>query len=456
MNSRLPIRKTAFSKLNSTPAPNPFLSRPFENGVNARQSGLSASTSFESRPFSVQTQQELSSLQPHETPDTEQQQEKVKRLGYDFAEVSVSAGAIPPPDLSKKSLLQPKFARYDQNSFGINRFESPLWQRTKHVVQQTGLIQRTLTLEDLEDKLSYGLFDWAITDKEAHDVIAALSLMDAATLQETIVSLGSTKINRLLDNLPSSDRTTYASTISRLKNIHVRDVRETVSETISNAPPPYGAWNNSFTWDSNFHLILNQNTRTLTVSVRIFSNATKQQKQAWEDAIESKWSQRYKLVVASKDTSTPPAEYPIIVDLQWVAQAKNADYTVNPSSTGSTSGGRSGQGGTTSMTDWGTTDTVDITHEFGHMLGNPEEYFTTNGHDYTQGGTRRGFRDAGGGVMNNPTEDPFAQHYELIRRHAASILGVPNSQCTVQNYTPPSKTEGWGDWPAPDQDTQYA
>jgi hypothetical protein len=40
------------------------------------------------------------------------------------------------------------------------------------------------------------------------------------------------------------------------------------------------------------------------------------------------------------------------------------------------------------MTDWGTADRTDITHEFGHMLGNAEEYFTTNGTDYTAGGTK--------------------------------------------------------------------
>ena len=210
------------------------------------------------------------------------------------------------------------------------------------------------------------------------------------------------------------------------------DVRESISETISGAPAPYGAWNGVFNWDSRFRLTYDLNSGNIIVSVRILSSATAAQKAAWERAIEGKWSNRYKLVVASSTPGAAERRYPIIVDLQWVTEAKDADYTVNPSAAGSTSGGRAGVGGTTSMTDWGASDTTDVTHEFGHMLGNPEEYFTTNRVDYTGGGTRTGFREVGGGVMNNPSEDPFTRHYELIRRHAAKVLGVEESRCTVR------------------------
>ena len=83
------------------------------------------------------------------------------------------------------------------------------------------------------------------------------------------------------------------------------------------------------------------------------------------------------------------------------------------------------------MTGWGVKDKTDITHEFGHMLGNPEEYFTTNGVDHTNGGKRRGFRDKGGGVMNNPSEDPFTNHYEMIRKHAAKALKLTDAEVTL-------------------------
>ena len=80
---------------------------------------------------------------------------------------------------------------------------------------------------------------------------------------------------------------------------------------------------------------------------------------------------------------------------------------------------------------WGTCDTVDVVHEFGHMLGNTDEYFTTNGIDYTEGGTKRGYRDAGGGVMNNSVEDPFDHHFDLIRRKSAELLGVSPARCAI-------------------------
>jgi hypothetical protein len=80
-------------------------------------------------------------------------------------------------------------------------------------------------------------------------------------------------------------------------------------------------------------------------------------------------------------------------------------------------------GGTTSMTGWGTADTQDMTHEFGHMLGAPEEYFTTNGVNFmTPGGT--GFRDRGGGVMNNPAGPALARNFQVIREEAAALREV--------------------------------
>jgi hypothetical protein len=109
-----------------------------------------------------------------------------------------------------------------------------------------------------------------------------------------------------------------------------------------------------------------------------------------------------------------------------------------------------GIGGTTSMTDWGTGDTTDVTHEFGHMLGNPEEYFTTNGVDYTNGGSRRGFRDQGGGIMNNPADVPFERHYDTIKQNAAEMLGVPADACIVEPH------QQLGDFPTTTNDGNQA
>ena len=73
------------------------------------------------------------------------------------------------------------------------------------------------------------------------------------------------------------------------------------------------------------------------------------------------------------------------MELKYVDSGEH--YPIDAQDPGAGGGGVEGLGGTTSMQGWGKNDTVDVTHEFGHMLGNPEEYFTTDGHDYTNGGT---------------------------------------------------------------------
>jgi len=201
-------------------------------------------------------------------------------------------------------------------------------------------------------------------------------------------------------------------------------------EVISNAPAGSEAWNGTYEWDSKMHLAIQPGQ--LTVTVRIFTSASEANRTQWAQAIADKWSGRMDLHAMR---GAHPGRYQIIVGVQWVDRARDADYTVRPNApTGPTAGGRMGIGGTTSMTNWGTGDTTDVTHEFGHMLGNPEEYFTTNGVDYTHGGTRRGFRDEGVGIMNNPANVPFERHYDTIRQNAAEMLGVPGDACVVEPH----------------------
>ncbi len=71
---------------------------------------------------------------------------------------------------------------------------------------------------------------------------------------------------------------------------------------------------------------------------------------------------------------------------------------------------------------------MDVTHEFGHMIGNAEEYFTTNGTNYATGGNA-GFRDPGGGIMNNPAERAHRRHFNLFREQVAAMLGLSTSAC---------------------------
>lgn len=64
-----------------------------------------ATNPFQSRPFAVQTKPEHSSPQ-QELPDSETQQETVKRFSHSLANISISAPSAPPPDAWKQPLLQ--------------------------------------------------------------------------------------------------------------------------------------------------------------------------------------------------------------------------------------------------------------------------------------------------------------------------------------------------------------
>ena len=210
-----------------------------------------------------------------------------------------------------------------------------------------------------------------------------------------------------------------------------KEFSQTVNETISNAPATYSAWNGTYSWQSKFTLEASRASCSVKaiVKIKVSGTITDAQKSAWKSTIEGKWNGKAKLVCPDPScTAACPGGYPITIEVRFVDSGEH--YTVTANQPTSTEGGRSGLGGTTSMTGWGVNDTIDITHEFGHMLGNPEEYFTTNGVDYTAGGTKSGFRDPDGGIMNNPAKDPKPSNYELIRQQAAAAMCV---SCTTQS-----------------------
>jgi len=219
----------------------------------------------------------------------------------------------------------------------------------------------------------------------------------------------------------------------RQRTIPPREVDVAISETISNAPTTptdYSAWNGTFGWQSKFTVAVDRPNCSVkvTIKIKVTGTITDAQKTAWKSAIESKWSNKVKLVC--NDPACPQActgGYPVIVELRYVGSGEH--YTVTANTPGAAEGGRAGLGGTTSMTGWGVNDTVDITHEFGHMLGNVEEYFTTDRVDYTHGGTVSGFRDAGGGIMNNPSNDPTTGNFHLVAQQAQAAMG---GNCTAQ------------------------
>jgi hypothetical protein len=72
-------------------------------------------------------------------------------------------------------------------------------------------VQRDV-VEDVRDKLSYGAFDWAITDGDATSALNLLAGLGQAELRAALGQLEQQYKTRLLDNLPAGARATAAFT----------------------------------------------------------------------------------------------------------------------------------------------------------------------------------------------------------------------------------------------------
>jgi len=246
-----------------------------------------------------------------------------------------------------------------------------------------------------------------------------------------VVALQRAVGNRTLARLVASDE----------RLVRRKEVDATVEERISHAPEAFSAWEGTYSWKAKWRLKLDMRGEQaeLDVKVRLYSTASAAVKAAWSKAIRKKWSGRFAFCVKRDTPVALPAGgtddlaemYPIWVTIEWVDDPAKAHYVIRPNDAAATEDGRAGEGGTTSMVGWGTADTQDMTHEFGHILGCPEEYFTTNGVDYTAGGRRQGYRDPGGGVMNNPAGPALARNFKLIQKQAAKLRGVDLAKTVV-------------------------
>jgi len=184
------------------------------------------------------------------------------------------------------------------------------------------------------------------------------------------------------------------------------EVDEACTQTISNAPPEAAAWNGTYGWRTRFRLRVTQRPceAEVTVRVRVTGAITSAQLAAWETAIEASWNNLFKLCTASLCCQNGT---PIRCDIQFVSTGEHQVVVAGSS--------------TTNMGNWGATDTADVDHEFGHMLGALDEYFTVNGTNWGPG------RQPAGAIMNNPANPPEARHYELIRVRAQNLTGLAST-----------------------------
>jgi hypothetical protein len=254
-------------------------------------------------------------------------------------------------------------------------------------------------------------------------------------LQAHVAELQRSAGNRAVMQMISRNGGGTATAAPRPRLVRRKEVDREVEETISHAPAAFSAWEGTYRWQAKWRLKLDMRPETaeLNVKVRLFSTASAATKRRWSRAIRRKWSGKFGFQVDADDGEEL---YPINVEVEWVRDAADAHYTIAANAAGADEEGRAGLGGTTSMTGWGEADTTDITHEFGHILGCPEEYFTTNGVDYSRGGRRQGYRDPGGGVMNNPAGPALARNFNMIRREGAKLRGVQLRKTKVVPWIP--------------------
>ena len=187
------------------------------------------------------------------------------------------------------------------------------------------------------------------------------------------------------------------------RRVWEQEVDEARTETISNAPPPFAASNGTYGWRARFHLRIEEATcrAHVTVRIRVTGTISTAQQTAWETAIENRWSNVFKICSGARCCLNG---FTIDAHVQFVASGEHQVVVAGTS--------------TTSMTNWSATTTFDIPHEFGHMLGALDEYFTVNG---TNWGAQS---QPTGSIMNNSAKPPAARHYELVRRTAETLMGA--------------------------------
>ena len=156
------------------------------------------------------------------------------------------------------------------------------------------------------------------------------------------------------------------------------EVDRAVTETITNAPPPNQAWNNTYAWHARFLLSLDQPRCRITVTVRLRINGTTTaaQQTAWENAIEAKWSNRFKLCCKEDCCTTCcPGGYTIFCDLQFVQN--NQHHVVT------------GGANTVNMTNWGSAETIERHSRIWTYAGQQGRVFHRRWHKLRRGSPAR-------------------------------------------------------------------
>ncbi len=104
-------------------------------------------------------------------------------------------------------------------------------------------VQRRVTPQyaDVEERLTYGILDWAITDQDAREVLQILAGLSERDLADTVVALDRDGlVERLLDNIADEDHTRFAVLIGKISQS--RSTSKTVARILDRLDTGWFDW----------------------------------------------------------------------------------------------------------------------------------------------------------------------------------------------------------------------
>jgi len=147
---------------------------------------------------------DLSGVRIHTGDKAAQSSEAINASAYTVGNhIVFGKDQYSPQTHSGKKLLAHELVHTDQQNSG----------------QVMPMIQRAVTPDYavIEDALTYGLFDWAITDAEAKQVLGILNGLSDRDLADTVAAMDRDGyVDRLLDNIAREDEETNAVLIGRI------------------------------------------------------------------------------------------------------------------------------------------------------------------------------------------------------------------------------------------------
>ena len=158
------------------------------------------------------------------------------RFNYDFSSVKIHDGDVAAKSASSINALAYtsgnnivfNSGQYNTNSVSGKRL---LAHELTHVVQQSGnnnvvnnkpaAVQRRVSpnYSTIRDRLTRGLFDWAVTDADAHEALNLLKQLNATDLRDTVAAMERDDlVDTLFSNITDSDATNESELLQRIQD----------------------------------------------------------------------------------------------------------------------------------------------------------------------------------------------------------------------------------------------